>query len=135
MTSKMSRGSTFDVGSHFNTMTSPKGYRNSDSSYYIRAEFERDYQQKLQQLRNIYEMRVQALSESIKDAFRLVQNDDLVQTMREDVTSQEFVNQRVKEIIEECLNNEKEDLIDKLSRENADFRGEFSKLEHENARV
>lgn len=106
-----------------------------DPSAGIRMDLEREYQQKYLQLQHLYEMRVEALGEGIKEAFRLVRTDDLIDTMRQDETSEEFVNQRVREIIEECINGNKEALIDKLSHEVAELHGEFAKLENENTKV
>jgi len=135
MTSKKSRTKVFGTDQHMNLGNSPKDFKSSDSNYFIRAELEREYQIKYQQLKQIYETRVQALSEGVKDAFRLIQNDDLIDTMRQDRTSEEFVNQRVKEIIEECINSDRESLMERLSHEVAELRGEYVKLEQENSKV
>ncbi len=133
MTSKKNRSSVHNDSSYRqNTLGSPK---DSDRSFYLRNEFERDYQMKYQQLKQLYEMRLQGLNESIKEAFRLVQSDDLIDTMRQDQTSEEFVNQRVKEILEECITNDREALVDKLSQENADLRSEYNKIGYENTKV
>lgn len=135
MTSKKITKKVFETGQHFNSINSPKDLKNSESNYLIRNELEREYQSKYYQLKQVYETRVQTLSEGIKDAFKLIQNDDLIETMRQDKTSEEFVNQRVKEIIEECINNDRESLIERLSQEVAELRGEYMKLEHENSKV
>jgi len=135
MTSKKNRSSVHDSSYRQNTLGSPKDLNTSDRSFYLRNEFERDYQMKYQQLKQLYEMRIQGLNESIKEAYRLVQSDDLIDTMRQDQTSEEFVNQRVKEILEECINNEREALVDKLTQENAELRAEYNKIGYENSKV
>lgn len=106
-----------------------------DPTSHIRADFEYEYQQKCAQLQHLYEMRVEALGEGIREAFQLVQNDELIETMRQDETSEEFVNQRVKELIEECINGNREALIEKFAQEIANLHGEFAKLENENTKV
>ena len=55
--------------------------------------------------------------------------------MKQDPTSVEFVNQRVKEILEECINNDKEALLDKISHQYSYLKSEYSKLENENNRL
>ena len=115
------------------------GRPNSRGSYAIdnltRSELEKEYNQRVTQLRNIYEMRVQAIHEGVKTAFRLVQADDLIETMKNDSTSDEFVALRVKEIIDEVLYNEREAVLEKLSHQYAFLRTEAGKLEEENIRV
>jgi Chromosome segregation ATPases len=101
----------------------------------IRSELEKEYNQRYTQLRNLYEMRIQAMQDSLKNAFKLVQGDELIETMKNDATSEEFINQRVKEIIEEVLYNEREVLIEKLSQQHALLRTEFIKLEQEHNRL
>lgn len=41
-------------------------------------------------------------------------SDELLDTLKNDAASEEFVNLRVKEIIEDCLHNDREILLDKL---------------------
>ena len=136
MTSKKNRSSVYDSSYRQNTLGSPKDLNtSSDRSFYLRNEMERDYQMKVQQLKQMYEMRIQGLNESIKEAYKLVQGDDLIDTMRQDQTSEEFVSQRVKEIIEECISNDREILVDKLSQENAELRAEYNKIAHDNSKV
>lgn len=136
MSARKSRISNFDTNVRYNTTSSPTHEtRATDPTPYIRGELEREYQQKYQQLKHLYEIRVQTLSEGIREAFRAVQTDDLIDTMRQDTTSEEYIQHRVKEIIEECLNNQRESFVDRLSQENAELHAEFAKLELENTKV
>lgn len=101
----------------------------------IRLEVEREFNQRLIQLRNMYEMRIQSFQESLKQAFKLVQQDELIETMKQDETSEEFISLRVKEIIEEVLYGDREAILDKLTGQHSLLRAEFGKLEQENAKV
>lgn len=119
--------------SGYNVMPSPKDTRINDAL--VRGELEKDFNQRYLQLKNLYEMRIQTFQESIKNAFKLVQSDELIDTMKHDTASEDYVAQRVKEIIEECIFSDREALIDKLSQQYAYLKTEFSKVEQENNKV
>lgn len=93
------------------------------------------YNQEAQYLRKWYESRVRGLSEDIRNAFKIIQNDALIDTMRQDSASEEFISQRVKEIIDDCLANDRETLLEKMALQCSYLKSEFSKAEEENMRV
>jgi len=117
----------------FNVSNSPKESKINDAL--VRGELEKDFNQRYLQLKNLYEMRIQTLQESIRNAFKLVQSDELIETMKHDPASEEFAAQRVKEIIEECIFSDREALVDKLSQQYAYLKTEFLKIEQENNKV
>lgn len=58
------------------------------------------------------------LEESLSTVYEKIYNDLLIDTMKQDPASQEFISLRVKEIISDNLNNEKEIYISRLSNKN-----------------
>ena len=55
-----------------------------------------DYETKLQLLREQYEIRLKALHEQIAKIYQNISQDEIVNTMKEDATSNEYIGQRVK---------------------------------------
>ena len=74
----------------------------------------------LNELRNQYNNRIQSLYNNMKMAISKVENDDILASMRDDMDSNNspLINSRIKEILDENLYKEKEELIEKLSYEN-----------------
>ena len=60
--------------------------------------------------------------------YHKIQKDDIANTMKENSVSQNFLADRIKEIIEEGLVNEKEKYIERNMQELAYLRGEISNL-------
>jgi hypothetical protein len=62
------------------------------------TELEKDFNERLKQIKNLYELRLEGLQETLKLIFKEVQNDELIDTMSKDQASSEFVQQRIQEI-------------------------------------
>ena len=131
MSVRKSHISPFDMNSHYQALGTPSGLRLGG----VHASSEKESNLMYSQLKHLYDARVEALTQGIRDAFCLVQNDELIETMRQDLTSEEYVNQRVREIIEECINSNREALMEQLSQQIVDLHLQFGKLENENIRV
>jgi hypothetical protein len=84
---------------------------------------------------HLREARFQALKETIKSVFNHIQEDELLGAMKEDTTSFEFLNQRVKEIFEEVIENEREAYIEKLIGQYNYVKGLFKNMEDEMKKV
>ena len=74
------------------------------------------------QLKKLYDERINSLYNNIKLIACKFDNDDILNTMKNDVISNEFIHQRLKEIIDDVLVKEKENLFKKLNEEIADLR-------------
>ncbi len=129
---------------HSNFPPNPSSYRKDSgrrfasppTTSYRREEVEHDNQNsQVHHIRKWYESRVKGLSDDIRHAFTLVQSDALIDTMKHDTASEEYISQRVKEIIEDCLSNDRELLLEKMALQNAYLKGEFSQSEQENLKV
>lgn len=110
-------------------------YKRGIESGSIRGDPDRDLNEKVAQVKQIYETRVTSLQDSLKQLFELVQNDPLVNTMKQDPSSFEFANQRIKEILEDFLNSEREYVIEKLSTQYSLLKAEYQKVQAELAKV
>ena len=62
------------------------------------TELEKDFNERLKQIKNLYELRLEGLQETLKLIFKEAQNDELIDTMSKDQASSEFVQQRIQEI-------------------------------------
>lgn len=100
-----------------------------------RFDANREFNEKLANLRQMYEMRIQSFQDSVKQVFSLVQKDELIDTMKQDPASEEFVLIRVKEVIDEVLNSDRESLIEKLSNQCSMLKVDNQRLQQEYSRV
>lgn len=114
--------------------TSPYVTRRTESGD-TRSDTDREFNDKLAQIKQIYDMRVKSLSENLKQIFDLVQNDQLINTMKQDSSTIGFANHRVKEILDEFLNAEREHVVEKLSTQYSLIKVEYQKLQAEFSRV
>ena len=78
------------------------------------------------QLKKLYDERITSLYNNIKIIASKFDNDDILYTMKNDAISNEFIHQRLKEVIDETLCKEKEDLLKKLNDEIAELRSKLS---------
>lgn len=85
--------------------------------------------------RDPHHMRLDELSATISNALLAIKNDQLLSTMLEEQTSKEFAQQRIKEIIEECIDNDRETLIEQLSHKYQVLETEYIALEQEYTKV
>ena len=99
------------------------------------SEEDHRFSSRLEMLHRAYELRLESVKESISRAVTSVLEDDLLATMREESTSRGFIVERVKEIFIETINNDKDALLDSLSKEMADFKAEVTKLQEDKSRV
>ena len=82
------------------------------------------------QLKKLYDERVNSLYNNIKIIANKFENDEILNTMKNDSISNEFINQRVREIIDINLTKEKEELLKKLSEELAEWRVKMPQKDH-----
>jgi transcriptional regulator CtsR len=66
------------------------------------------------------------MQNQLKTIYHKIANDDIANTMKENALSQEFLMDRVNEIIEEQLINEKEMQIEKYIQEIAYLKSEMA---------
>jgi len=109
-----------------------KGNRESRISY---GSLELESSSRYQQLREFYEMRLREFGDTIANTVSSITNDPLLITMKGEATSQQFIQQRIQEIIEECLYSDREALIKQLSHQNSALEADFHKLEIEYEKV
>ena len=55
-------------------------------------DYEREFNERLRQIKNLYELRIEGLQETVKLIFKRVEDDELIDTMSKDLASQEFVH-------------------------------------------
>jgi len=101
-----------------------------DSDY-----FGRDSLEKHENLKEFYEMRLSELSKTVASTVAALTDDQLLSTMLEEPTSRPFARHRVKEIIEECMENDREGLIKQLSEQLSVIEADYGNLEQEYSRV
>jgi hypothetical protein len=78
---------------------------------------------KYSQLKKSYDERIKSLHGQVKQLVMKFETDDILITMKNDsVYNSEFISQRMREIIDDNLINEKEEIISRLTEENADLR-------------
>ena len=80
-------------------------------------------------MQTLYEERLRSLHEQVRSLYSELERDEIVRTMKDDATCSDFLQQRVKEIVEESLASEREAFIEKLSQEVAFLKGELVRSE------
>jgi hypothetical protein len=78
--------------------------------------------EKYYQLKKLYDERIGSLYNNIKLIASKFDNDEILNTMKNDAISNEFIHQRLKEIVDETIVNEKEELLKKYNEELAELR-------------
>lgn len=81
------------------------------------------------------DMRFQSLQETIKGVYHQILEDELLSAMKEDSSSTDFVNQRVKEIFEEVIENDREIYIEKLMSQYTYMKTMYKQLEEDLRKV
>ena len=94
-----------------------------------------DPDDRIQIIKGFYEKRLENLKEDIKLVYQRLSSDELMLTMKEDPTSVEFLNQRVREIFDEVISNDREIILEKVYKQYANIKSEYRKLEEEKKRV
>jgi hypothetical protein len=118
----------YDGSTYTNRRQSPHKMISPKKDNYQVQESNDEYNPQYQYLKKWFESRVRGISEDIRSAFKLVQSDALIDTMRQDSASEEFVHQRVKEIIEDCLANDREALLEKIVIQYNHLKNEYEKV-------
>jgi len=85
--------------------------------------------------KDYYEMRLSELSKTVASTVAALTDDQLLSTMLEEPTSRPFAQHRVKEIIEECMENDREGLIKQLTEQFAALESDYCELEQEYSKV
>lgn len=126
-----------DGGAILNMYTSLDDKRKSWHSEYassngsLKANPEQDLDFKLKIAKEKYEERLEAITDKVKLIFDEIRKDEVIETMREDPTSNIFIAQRMREICEDNLSKEREETIDKLMTEVMNAQAELRKYEKE----
>ena len=120
-----------------NHQTSSRTYASPTYDTHKMNDREREYEENanFQYLKKWYETRLKGLSEDIRSVFKLVQSDALIDTMKQDSASEEYIGQRVKEIIDDYLANSRETLLEKMALQYGYLKDEYARIEHENMKV
>lgn len=92
---------------------------------------ERQYEDKLSYAKAIYEQRLITLSQFTQQFYDEVRTDEALLAMRNDPTSEPFVNARITEIYDDTLAQEREITIDKLNNDLVELRGQMLNTEAE----
>ena len=71
----------------------------------------------------------------IRETYNLIENDEIIKTMKMNQATDDFCQQRIHEIVEDSLSTEKETQIEKLNNANAILKTELDKLDQENEKI
>lgn len=111
-----------------------KAYKTQEN-YTSKTEQEDDYQEKMSTLKHFYQIRLKGFEESISKLYQRLFDDELMKTLKKDSISADFIHERVKELFQEILSNDKEILLTNITSQYAMLKGEFRKVETEKNEV
>ena len=83
-------------------------------------------------LKNLYDERIRGLYQEIKLSVSKLENDEILQTMKKDAISSEYITERIHEVLDENLHLEKEETIKRLNYDLADAKTKVTKFEQIN---
>lgn len=95
----------------------------------VRESFEAAYKERLLTMKNFYEMRFQTLQETMSGSYKRVLQDEILTTMVRDSTTVSYLEDRVKELFKEIIENEREVLIEKLGLQYSELKFHYQELE------
>lgn len=67
--------------------------------------------------------------------YKKIAEDEVLVTMKKDMASAEFVAERVKEVFEEVVSNEREIMIERLGYQLTEVKSECNRIEGENMKL
>jgi len=76
-----------------------------------------------------------SLENHIRETYNLIENDEIIKTMKMNQATDDFCQQRIHEIVEDSLATEKEAQIERLNSANALLKTELDKLDQENEKI
>ena len=114
-----------------NSVTSPK-YENHNFQVY--PEQDADYD-KFNNLRKQFDSRIKSLYSELKSIVNKLDTDEILQTMKKDVITNEYYSQRIKEIVDEGLHLEREELVKRLNEEICELKEKYSIAERQNGEL
>jgi len=83
-------------------------------------------------LKMLYDERIKGLYQEVKLTVQKLGNDEILQTMKKDAISSEYISQRINEVIDENLHMEKEETIKRLNEDLAESKSKINLLELNN---
>ena len=104
--------------------------KTGENSLYYGAERDNENDEKYTQLKKLYDERINSLYSNLLQIAKKFEGDEILKTMKNDSISNDYIHQRMKEIIDITLTKEKEELLKKMSDEVAFARTQT--IEREN---
>jgi len=101
----------------------------------LKKNYDERYDFFIMKIKLIFIYRIQNLESHLKTTYEIIENDEIIRTMKLSKVSEEFRKQRINEIIEDSLSSEKEGEIERLSKVNAYLKTELLVLEQENQKI
>ena len=101
----------------------------------IKTELEDEYNEKMSTMKQFYQMRLRSFEESINKLYQRLFDDELMKTLKKDSISSDFIYERVKELFQEILSNDKEILLTNITSQYAMLKNELRRVEAEKSEV
>jgi len=131
------RYNQFKQSYNFNSITSPKFESSTPQNYQINnnqiiPEHDQSDYDKVNILKKQFDLRIKSLYSELKSIVNKIETDEILHTMKKDVTTTEYYSQRVSEIVDERLHLEREEIVKKLNEDYAEIKEKFSISERQN---
>lgn len=81
------------------------------------------------------DVRFETLKESLKGIYKRLLDDEILKVMREDHSSSDFINERIEEIFNEVIDNDREELLNKLAEKYQILKNQYDELLFEKEKV
>lgn len=82
-----------------------------------------------------HEARFETLKESLKGIYKRLLDDEILKVMREDHSSSDFINERIEEIFNEVIDNDREELLNKFAEKYQVLKNQYEDLLIEKEKV
>jgi len=86
-------------------------------------------------MKHFYQLRLRNFEESLSKLYQRLFDDELMKTLKKDAISADFINERVREIFQEIVSNDKEILLTNITAQYANLKHELKRVEAEKTEV
>ena len=112
----------------------PKNYKTQEN-FPTRTDIEEEFNDKMATMKHFYQLRLRNFEESLSKLYTRLFDDELMKTLKKDAISADFIHERVREIFQEILSNDKEILLTNITAQYANLKHELKRVESERNEV
>ncbi|CAG9314454.1 unnamed protein product [Blepharisma stoltei] len=108
---------------------------NQNSIEVLKQSLQKDFDSQLEYAKKLYEDRIESITSYSRQFYESSQTDEVLHVMKESEISDQFVNQRMRELYEETMLKERDQTIENLHKELLELKAQITASEQEKQRL